>query len=97
MNKIADIVFLSCWQGSSSDSLDGLQWAVKDITSKGRQKRAVINMSLGGIFSLAVNQAVESAAKDGVSVVVAAGNDAVRTILAYTQNSFEREEGKKVS
>jgi oryzin len=35
---------------STSIILDGYQWAVSDITSKGRQTKAVINMSLGMKF-----------------------------------------------
>ncbi|GFP56060.1 alkaline protease 1 [Trichoderma asperellum] len=58
-----------------SNVLDGFQWAVHDIRTKGRQSRAVVNMSFGGNFSRAVNHAVESAFEMGVFTVVAAGND----------------------
>jgi oryzin len=34
-------------QGTMSDALDGYQWAVQDIISKGLQNSAVINLSLG--------------------------------------------------
>ena len=34
-------------ESSTSIILDGFDWAVKDITDKGRESRSVINMSLG--------------------------------------------------
>ncbi|KAL7794470.1 subtilisin-like protein [Trichoderma ceciliae] len=58
-----------------STILDGYQWAVNDIRSKSRQSRSVINMSLGGNRSRALNRAVESAFAMGILTVVAAGND----------------------
>ncbi|KAL7936527.1 peptidase S8/S53 domain-containing protein [Trichoderma chlorosporum] len=60
----------------SSDIIDGLQWAVRDIIAKARQNRAVINMSLGGAYSFALNSAVDAAFDKGVLSVVAAGNEA---------------------
>ncbi|EHK27072.1 uncharacterized protein TRIVIDRAFT_33902 [Trichoderma virens Gv29-8] len=62
--------------GENSDVIDGLQWAVRDILAKGRQSRSVINMSLGGPYSYALNHAVDAAFEMGILVVVAAGNDA---------------------
>lgn len=41
--------------------------------------KAVINMSLGGPRSNAVNAAVAAAKRAGIVVVAAAGNDAVST------------------
>ena len=73
-NLIAVKVF-SGESGSTSVILDGYQWAVNDIRSKGRQNKAVINMSLGGGFSSAFNRAVASAFNGGVVTVVAAGNE----------------------
>lgn len=62
--------------GGSATSiiLDGYNWAVNDITSKGRASRSVINMSLGGPPSDAFDSAIENAAQAGVLTVVAAGN-----------------------
>ncbi|KAB5549479.1 extracellular alkaline serine protease [Coniochaeta sp. 2T2.1] len=54
--------------------LDGYNWAVSDIKSKGRVGKAVINMSLGGGQSKAFNNAVEAAYQAGIVTVVAAGN-----------------------
>ncbi|KAK5071618.1 hypothetical protein LTS08_004640 [Lithohypha guttulata] len=62
-------------QGSTSTILDGYQWAVNDIRSKGRQNKAAVNLSLGGGFSSAFNRAVTAAFNGGVVTVVAAGNE----------------------
>ncbi|EAW10612.1 S8 family peptidase [Aspergillus clavatus NRRL 1] len=63
--------------GSTSVILDGFNWAANDIVSKGRKGKAAINMSLGGGYSYAFNNAVESAYEQGVLSVVAAGNEGV--------------------
>ena len=57
--------------GSNSGVIAGVNWAV---TNKGSSK-AVANMSLGGSFSQAVNDAVNSAAAQNLVMVVAAGNE----------------------
>ncbi|KAK4078108.1 uncharacterized protein Triagg1_3124 [Trichoderma aggressivum f. europaeum] len=62
--------------GYISDVLDGFQWAVQDIVLKNRQSRSVINLSVGGPHSFAMNQAVDAAFDLGVLSVVAAGNEA---------------------
>ncbi|NTX98901.1 S8 family peptidase [Deinococcus sp. JMULE3] len=63
---------LNC-QGSGTNSgvIAGVNWAV---TNKG-SATAVANMSLGGGFSQAVNDAVNSAASKNLIMVVAAGNE----------------------
>jgi oryzin len=61
--------------GTTSTVLDGFNWAVNDIISNGRAAKSVISMSLGGGISDAFNQAVANAVSQGVTVVVAAGND----------------------
>ncbi|KAF2156984.1 subtilisin-like protein [Myriangium duriaei CBS 260.36] len=63
-------------RGISSEAflLDGYQWAVKDILKKRRKARSVINISLAGPYSKAVNKAVDAAFSKGVSTVVSAGN-----------------------
>jgi oryzin len=58
-----------------SNVLTGLNWAFSDITSKARQASAVINMSLGGPATSAMDNAITSVSNGGVLVVVAAGND----------------------
>lgn len=61
--------------GTTADVLDGFDWAVNDIISKGRTSVSAISMSLGGGLSTAFNSAVNSAYSSGVITVVAAGND----------------------
>ncbi|KAM0259318.1 hypothetical protein ACHAQJ_003348 [Trichoderma viride] len=71
--------------------MDGYQWAVNDIRTKGRENRSVINMSLGGSRSRALNRAVDSAFEMGIFTVVAAGNDqmpARNTSPASAPNAF---------
>jgi subtilisin family serine protease len=63
---------LNCQGGGRlSDVIGGIDWAAGDHTSG----PAVINMSLGGIASRSLDLAVTRAIGDGISVVVAAGND----------------------
>ena len=57
-----------CGSGSFDDIAAGIQWA----TDQGHD---VINMSLGGPESDAINDAVDYAASQGVVIVAAAGND----------------------
>ncbi|MEV5002759.1 S8 family peptidase [Nocardioides sp. LML1-1-1.1] len=58
--------------GDTSTLVSGLGWVVRHHRA-GRP--AVVNMSLGGPPSAALDAAVRSVLADGVSVVVAAGND----------------------
>jgi len=84
--KKANLIAVKVFQGeqsTTSNILDGYQWAVNDIRAKGRQAKAAINMSLGGGFSSAFNKAVTAAYNAGVVTVVAAGNDDVD---AYQQS-----------
>lgn len=59
--------------GSTNGVIGGVQWAVSDCL-KGN-KRCVANMSLGGGFSQALNNAVDAAVEAGIVMVVAAGNE----------------------
>lgn len=54
--------------------LDGLNWSLRDIVAKNRRPTAVINISLGGPASSALDNAITSVSNQGVLVVVAAGN-----------------------
>jgi oryzin len=48
--KKTNLLSVKVFQGESSSTsiiLDGFNWAVNDIVSKGRTKKAAINMSLG--------------------------------------------------
>ncbi|KXJ96206.1 alkaline protease [Microdochium bolleyi] len=76
--KNARAIAVKVFAGGSAPGsviLDGYNWAVNDIISKGRQNKAVINLSLGGSFSQAFNAAVNNAFNSGVLTAVAAGND----------------------
>ncbi|PYI12478.1 protease [Aspergillus sclerotiicarbonarius CBS 121057] len=85
VSKNAHILSVKVFVGESSSTsviLDGFNWAVNDITSKNRTSKSAVNMSLGGGYSYAFNNAVENAFDEGVLSVVAAGNenrDASRT------------------
>ncbi|KAI1849076.1 hypothetical protein JX265_013091 [Neoarthrinium moseri] len=61
--------------GTNSGVIDGLNFVASDAKAKGLSGKAVMNMSLGGSKSAAVNAAVEAIAAAGVVPVVAAGNE----------------------
>ncbi|KAE8349339.1 subtilisin-like protein [Aspergillus coremiiformis] len=76
--KKANILSVKVFRGESSSTsiiLDGFNWAANDIVSKNRTGKAAVNMSLGGSYSQAFNDAVDNAFDQGVLSVVAAGND----------------------
>jgi len=59
--------------GSYSGIINGIKWAVDNAYANG--VRGVINMSLGGGASPALNTAVNEAVSRGLVVAVAAGNE----------------------
>lgn len=62
--------------GSTSKVLAGMEWAVKDAKSRGiTGKKAVMNMSLGGPYSQAMNDGAANVIRSGVFLAVAAGNE----------------------
>ena len=61
--------------GSTTGVIQGIEWAFKHHKSRGKGAKSVINMSLGGGKSMALNKAIEAASKAGVVVSVAAGNE----------------------
>ncbi|KAK8132006.1 peptidase S8/S53 domain-containing protein [Apiospora kogelbergensis] len=61
--------------GSNSGVLQGLQFVADDAKKRGVTGKAVMNMSLGGSKSQAINTAVEKIAAAGVVPIVAAGNE----------------------
>ncbi|MCW1966503.1 MAG: S8 family peptidase [Anaerolineae bacterium] len=68
--KLVAVRVLGCsGSGSTSGIIAGLDWVARNA-----QKPAVVNMSLGGSASRALDQAVERTATAGITVVVAAGN-----------------------
>ncbi|KAK1247682.1 hypothetical protein MKX07_000570 [Trichoderma sp. CBMAI-0711] len=64
-------------EATTSTLMEGLEWAVNDITTKGRQGRSIINMSLGGPYSQALNDAIDHIADMGILPVAAAGNKGI--------------------
>ncbi|KEZ41463.1 Alkaline protease 1 [Scedosporium apiospermum] len=77
--------------GDTAGVLDGMQWVVDDVRANNRSGKAVMNMSLGGSFSRAMNSAIEALRQAGVVPVVAAGNenvDASRTSPASAPNAI---------
>lgn len=63
--------------GSNGGVIDGMQWIIEDVEKRGLRGKAVMNMSLGGSFSQALNRAIQSMFEAGIVPVVAAGNEAV--------------------
>ncbi|EWZ29039.1 peptidase S8/S53 domain-containing protein [Fusarium oxysporum Fo47] len=61
---------------SLSVGLQSIQWAVNHAKSRGLAKKSVINISFGGGYSAAANEAVKAATDAGLTVVVSAGNEA---------------------
>lgn len=55
-----------------------MQFVINDVQTKKLTGKAVMNMSLGGSFSTAVNNAISALANAGIVPVVAAGNENVR-------------------
>ncbi|CAG8725068.1 9015_t:CDS:2, partial [Ambispora leptoticha] len=75
---VAVKVLNSYGYGYISDILKGIEWSVIQHKSKqmsNDHKGSVINMSLGGDKSIATNDAVNAAVREGIVVAVAAGND----------------------
>ena len=68
-------VFGASGTSSTSAILAGVDWAVGDARNKGRTGRSVINMSLGGSYSRAINDAAKAATDAGIFMAVAAGNN----------------------
>ncbi|KAJ5783290.1 hypothetical protein N7457_005064 [Penicillium paradoxum] len=62
--------------GTNSGVIAGMEWAVADAKSRGVTGKAVMNMSLGGSTSQAMNDAASNVVKSGIFLSVAAGNEA---------------------
>jgi subtilisin family serine protease len=58
--------------GATSGVIAGMDWVTKNA-----KRPAVANMSLGGIYSSAINAAVKRMTDKGVTLAVAAGNDSL--------------------
>ncbi|KAK4241166.1 serine protease [Achaetomium macrosporum] len=61
--------------GTNSGVIAGMQFVADNATATGRAGKAVMNMSVGGSFSQAVNAAINNVEAAGVVPVVAAGNE----------------------
>ncbi|KAM7191908.1 serine protease [Rhypophila sp. PSN 637] len=61
--------------GSNSGVIAGMNFVAEDATRRGLRGKAVMNMSLGGSRSGAVNRAINQIADAGVVPIVAAGNE----------------------
>jgi subtilisin family serine protease len=63
--------------GTNSGVISGMEWVVDDAPKRKEcEKGAVVNMSLGGSTSEAVNAAAKSITDAGIFLAVAAGNEA---------------------
>ncbi|PNY28538.1 Alkaline protease 1 [Tolypocladium capitatum] len=62
-------------RGQNSNIISGIQFVIDDAKKRGIQGKAVMNLSLGGSFSKALNSAIQAASDGGVVPVVAAGNE----------------------
>lgn len=91
--KHATLISVKVFQGRSGSTsiiMAGFDWAVNDILSNNRQDKSAINLSLGGPFSAAWNDAIKTAFSKGVLSIVAAGNskvDASRVSPASAPNA----------
>jgi subtilisin family serine protease len=61
--------------GSYSGIISGLDFVAQDAASRSCPNGVVANMSLGGGYSAALNQAAAALVSRGVFLAVAAGND----------------------
>lgn len=81
-NLIAVKVLSSEGSGSLDQVIAGINWAVNDMKAKGRTRKSVANLSLGGIPSPMTNAAAKEAVAQGLFLAVAAGNSGLPTITA---------------
>ncbi|KAL8300627.1 hypothetical protein RB593_010121 [Gaeumannomyces tritici] len=61
--------------GQNSGVIAGMNFVAKNVAENGRGRKSVMNMSLGGASSRAVNEAINNIRAAGVVPVVAAGNE----------------------
>ncbi len=70
---IVPVRVLDCaGSGSTSGVIGGINWMINHHVAG---QPAVANLSLGGAYDYATNDAIERAVADGITVVVAAGNE----------------------
>ena len=76
--KSTNLISVKVFSGNSASTsqiLNGFNWAVNNIVDNGRAATSVISMSLGGPASSTWTSAINAAYNQGVLAVVAAGND----------------------
>ncbi|KFA69321.1 hypothetical protein S40285_08524 [Stachybotrys chlorohalonatus IBT 40285] len=69
-------VLSAAGSGTTSGIIAGLNFVAQDVATRRCPSGAIINLSVGGSYSAALNSAVNSAVADGRLVAVAAGNSA---------------------
>lgn len=62
--------------GTTTSVIKGIEWAAAHARDSGDIAKSVANMSLGGGYSAALNQAVAAVVSAGMCFAVAAGNEA---------------------
>ncbi|KAI8957618.1 oryzin precursor [Daldinia sp. FL1419] len=72
--KLVSVKIFAETRSYTSDLLEGIHWAVSNITAENRQSASIINISAGGAARESVNRAVDQAYEQGVLTIVAAGN-----------------------
>lgn len=96
--RIVPVKVLGCdGSGYTSDIIAGLNWVVSHHSSGAP---AVLNMSLGGSVNASLDYAVNAVIRDGVTVAVASGNEAVnacyvspaRVVAAITVNASDSDD-----
>ncbi|ORZ39979.1 peptidase S8/S53 domain-containing protein [Catenaria anguillulae PL171] len=76
--------------GPISQIMDALQWVTNDHTSASSNRNVTIcNLSLGGIRSRSLNNAIEATANTGVIITVAAGNEGLDACLTSPSSSSD--------
>jgi subtilisin family serine protease len=80
--KVLDKTGSGTWSGLMA----GMQWAYNNAKSRGMLNRSVQSISIGGGYYATVNNFVNSIVSQGMTVVVAAGNNGLNT-GAYSPSS----------
>jgi subtilisin family serine protease len=74
-HAIAVKVLGASGSGTTAGVIAGVDWVANHHATKKNGKNSVANMSLGGGYSAALNNAVDGAVEAGVAFAVAAGNE----------------------
>lgn len=86
--SIIDVQVMENDGGSAATIIEGVGWAVNDVSSKGRVGKSVFNLSLGAPGGPgALNDACQAAIDAGITVVIAAGNYDIDTATFTPANT----------